>query len=306
MTSYDFNYFIGRLNPPHNGHITTLQQMINASKQSNEENPLRPKIPALILLGSGPDGGIRTLEDPITYETKAEFIKTKLYGVEGEDYKIEKMSNSFLQVPNYISEVLTGNDMSNVTKITVYQYAGEKGNDTNKLRRLLNNIGDMIMTLHPNIEIKTDVKGVTPVETETEGEAMSATRVRKDAYRAYLNSRLLQDVERETDINDDGYDVWNNKYSYFYGNEDKDKDMSEKIYYEILFPALNLSSEEIENYINPPPKMTKRKNINDATGDPTAKSKKGGKKTNKKRRINKKQRSNKKRRNNRKRTYKRK
>jgi nicotinic acid mononucleotide adenylyltransferase len=60
-----FFYFIGRLNPPHNGHIKALETLVEMAKRENSV--------ALILLGSGPKRE-RTLDNPITFELKKQFI----------------------------------------------------------------------------------------------------------------------------------------------------------------------------------------------------------------------------------------
>ena len=62
-------YFIGRLNPPHEGHISTLIKMIT---DANKNGAI-----ALILLGSGPKGE-RTMKDPITFKLKKDFLQYKL------------------------------------------------------------------------------------------------------------------------------------------------------------------------------------------------------------------------------------
>lgn len=60
------SYFIGRLNPPHNGHIQALIALINEAKRHE------PFIPPLILLGSGPKG-LQTLDNPIPFDLKKNF-----------------------------------------------------------------------------------------------------------------------------------------------------------------------------------------------------------------------------------------
>ena len=63
-------YFLGRLNPPHKGHIQALVDMITLA---HAHSP----IPPLIILGSGPKQE-RTLNNPIPYDLKEEFIRTML------------------------------------------------------------------------------------------------------------------------------------------------------------------------------------------------------------------------------------
>jgi hypothetical protein len=54
-------YFIGRLNPPHSGHIAALTKLVKTANQNHS-------IP-LILLGSGPKG-VKTLDNPISFQLK--------------------------------------------------------------------------------------------------------------------------------------------------------------------------------------------------------------------------------------------
>ena len=76
---------------------------------------------------------------------------------------------------------------------------------------------------------------------------MSATKVRKDAYKTILNRK--------------GFEEWNAKYGVFYGP------MAQSIYDEILYPITKseLTPEQIEDYINNgelPSISKKRKEVN--------------------------------------------
>ena len=90
-TSISFFYFIGRLNPPHNGHIAALHSLIIMARDDNSF--------PLILLGNGPQSKscskdqqtTNKLDNPIDFELKKEFIQYKLltqYGIDPTIYLI--------------------------------------------------------------------------------------------------------------------------------------------------------------------------------------------------------------------------
>ena len=90
-----FYYFIGRLNPPHEGHLIALKTMVELAISQGSK--------ALILLGSGPKKE-RTLNDPISFETKARFIQFKLeeMGIPPDSYIIEEKGNPTGNVIEYV------------------------------------------------------------------------------------------------------------------------------------------------------------------------------------------------------------
>jgi nicotinamide mononucleotide adenylyltransferase len=115
-------YFIGRLNPPHNGHIAALNKLVQMANSQGS-------VP-LIILGSGPgsdDETKRTMDNPINFETKERFIRNVLPG----RYKIVKMSNAALDVSQYVEDGLK--DVGNVKNITINHIAGGKDEDATKL-----------------------------------------------------------------------------------------------------------------------------------------------------------------------------
>ena len=61
-----YYYFIGRLNPPHEGHIAALLNLIIHAIDTGGL--------AIILLGSGPNGGVQTSKDPISFDDKKKVI----------------------------------------------------------------------------------------------------------------------------------------------------------------------------------------------------------------------------------------
>lgn len=59
METIEISYIIGRMNPPHAGHIHLIRSMI---EQSESATPV-------IMLGNGPKN-LRTIENPLDFETK--------------------------------------------------------------------------------------------------------------------------------------------------------------------------------------------------------------------------------------------
>jgi glycosyltransferase involved in cell wall biosynthesis len=223
-----FMYFIGRLNPPHNGHIRALVALIETAKEKGS-------VP-LILLGSGP-GKARTMDNPIDFETKKQFIVDKLaseeYGFEeNTDYVIKEMTNPAVNVAEYVYNGLEASG-AEPTNIEIIHVAGDKGDDAEKLMFALNAGVKAAERAMPNVPISKNVAAITAVAASNAGPAMSATIVRKDAYRSLIDGS--------------GYEGWLSKYGDFYGTN------AEAIYKAILYPLNNIPEEEkndiIVNYI---------------------------------------------------------
>jgi hypothetical protein len=216
-------YFIGRLNPPHNGHIAALQSLVDLANKANS-------VP-LILLGSGPtqkNGDKRTMDNPISFETKKQLIESKLPGVEGTDYIIQEMANPAKDVSNYVSTQL--GEVSDLQDIEITHIAGGKDEDATKLSFALKSAENTASRLAPNATVTASVEAIEPEVTDT-GSAMSATKVRKDAYKTILNGK--------------GFEEWNAKYGLFYGP------MAQSIYEEILAPITKygVTEDQIQDYI---------------------------------------------------------
>jgi nicotinamide mononucleotide adenylyltransferase len=252
-----FFYFIGRLNPPHNGHLKALEILV---KMANEQGS-KP----LILLGSGP-GSERNMDNPISFEFKQHFISRVLNEkLPGSRFQIEKMTKLVINVSDYIRDGLNEN-LDKIQNIEIKHIAGGKDEDTTKLLFALKSAEKTARETAPEAEIIT---GVEPIEAETiEGEtAMSATKVRKDAYNAF---------KKELGDEGNGFDIWSEKYRNFYGED------SEEMYNQILYPLKGKSREEqlamIEKYLNPSvnPVGSKRKS---KTGGTKRKKRKNKKKT---------------------------
>jgi len=210
-------YFIGRLNPPHNGHIAALNKLVQMANSQGS-------IP-LIILGSGPgsdDETKRTMDNPISFETKERFIRNVLPG----RYKIVKMSNAALDVSHYVEDGLQ--DIGNVKNITINHIAGGKDEDATKLSFALKAAKNTASTIAPDALIDASVVSIEP-ETTDSGSAMSATKVRKDAYKTILNGT--------------GFEGWPEEYKQFYGA------MAPEVYNQILYPLQKIPESEKEHAI---------------------------------------------------------
>ena len=176
--SQQFYFFIGRTTPPHFGHISAITQSIVLARASHTC--------ALILLGNGPSGGMRTNENPVEHETKAAFITHKLRErgyVEETDFTIQMMQNPpNRQVVNFVSERIP----ENVSQISIFQVAGNKDNDVKKhdfvrtstCNELVANFGDSQKTFNCGFVSVDPAIGGTAAEL---GTTMSATKVRNKA-----------------------------------------------------------------------------------------------------------------------------
>jgi hypothetical protein len=122
--------------------------------------------------------------------------------------------------------------MSSLEKITINHIAGGKDEDTTKLAFALKSAENTARGIMPDADIIADVRAID-AETTDSGAAMSATKVRKDAYKTVLNQS--------------GFEGWPQQYKDFYGPN------AELIYNEILFPLEEIPDSEKEtvltNYI---------------------------------------------------------
>ena len=218
------SYFIGRLNPPHNGHILALQALIEKAREYT------PYTPPLILLGSGPKG-LKTLDNPISYDLKREFIIYKLgeLGIPESQFTIMNMSNTALNIREYIHSQLS--EESNIETIKIVHVAGDKDDDKNKLAFALKAAESEAQQMLPGISVSAQTESIIASPSLDMGKAMSATQVRKDAYKTLL--------EQTSYTKED----WFAAYGSFYGH------FAEPIYNAIIDPAKTLSEQEIKNYI---------------------------------------------------------
>ena len=221
-------YFIGRLNPPHNGHISALIQLIDMAKSVNS-------VP-LILLGSGPKLG-NPLDNPITFDLKKRFIEFKLNEMKGfvsnTDYIIKEMTNPANNVSEYL-KIYLEKYPQHLDTINIIHIAGGKDEDASKLDFIKKFAFNTAFELKPDtdsITVKTEI-----IEPVTVGAVnMSGTIVRKDAYKHYLSGDGLNGFLQEK----------NGLYTNFYNT------MSEDIYNGIISPALKIDRINVEAYLDP-------------------------------------------------------
>ena len=192
-----YYYFIGRLNPPHEGHIQALLSVIT--------NALEHRGKAIILLGSGPNGGMRTSKDPLDFNLKKKFV---VYKLKEELLKINPQLNiESLFAPNGQVEILEmgrpvsqiqgviEDDMQNLldtlNEIYTFRVSGDKdgGEDLAKLAwiekglknaRIINEHGVIIpitaqVIAQPAVIIESEDSDESP-------EALSATTIRNIVY----------------------------------------------------------------------------------------------------------------------------
>lgn len=181
-------YFIGRCNPPHQGHIDILVKMLKDVMEHGHAK-------ALILLGSGP-GKARTSDNPISFELKQEFIVYKLTetlrmspGDLNSICQILEMSNSFIDVPAFVRRQVS----KTYSSVEIVHYAGDKEGDGTKLARLGERSVSVAKPFSPDVRFSTTTMIVKQGDI-----IMSATEIRRDAYQLHR-------------------DAWIEKYASFYG-----------------------------------------------------------------------------------------
>ena len=235
-------YFIGRLNPPHQGHIAALIQMI---ERANADNSV-----ALIILGSGPKRE-RTMDNPIPYETKEAFLRYIL--PRGLRYEIRQMTTGLADVELWYQSILSHIPPPSCAEFI--RFAGDKGDNATKLTYMDTHLGKL-----PRCKAFTVPIPPVMVNAETE---MSATTVRKFAYRAHLNEML--GITNEKGANGkgangkgahkkglNGFAAFNAEYGKFYN------EFTRNIYNDMIMPILEFSPEKIEEYITPTKPKTKK------------------------------------------------
>ena len=260
-------YFIGRLNPPHQGHIAALIQMI---ERANADNSV-----ALIILGSGPKRE-RTMDNPIPYETKEAFLRYIL--PRGLRYEIRQMTTGLADVELWYQSILS--HIKPPSCVEFIRFAGDKGDNATKLTYMDTHLGKLP-------RCKAFTVPIPPVMANAETE-MSATTVRKFAYRAHLNEML--GITNEKGANGkgangkgangkgangkgtnskgangkgangkgshkkglNGFAAFNAEYHKFY------KEFTRNIYNDIIMPILEFTPEKIEEYITPTKPKTKK------------------------------------------------
>jgi hypothetical protein len=202
-------YFIGRLNPPHLGHIETLSQLIQRAISENVDNP---NYKIIILLGSGPKNG-NPLDNPLSFETKKDFITYKLKQlfpnnppnfIFDQNVEILEMQRAPDQITQITLPLVLVSNL--IEEINMYRFSGAKDGDDEKLNWIETTI-KKILKDYSNI-LSTEVVPVIPVTNEEKDEAMSATEVRLSILKGFLDGNIHKYFRRFED---------------FYGDEFSDK-----------------------------------------------------------------------------------
>jgi nicotinamide mononucleotide adenylyltransferase len=216
-------YFIGRLNPPHPGHIKSLQKTVSLAGNT---------YPALILLGSG--GAKKgTLENPISFELKREFIEYKIPGA-GSKYIIQEMGKTAEQIIQHIDQILARHP--DARHIQIIHVAGEKGDDATKLNYLepivVEYTRSKIQRADATVEFITHAVAPEQSSSVDLPKDLSATQVRKDAYSCFLTAPP-----------EEKYRCFADKHGEFYG------EFTESMFTQIVEPAKTLTLEQVRQYI---------------------------------------------------------
>lgn len=208
-------YFIGRLNPPHEGHIEALIQMINEAYANNSV--------ALILLGSGPFEGERTMDNPIPFESKEDFLRYKL--PEDPPYEIRQMTNPDENVLLWYRSILS--HIEPPLSVEFIRYAGNKDGNLEKS----NYMEKTLLKKVPTAKARGLAVNAKMANVAT---AHSASAIREFAYTQYLKDGT------------NGFANFDKEYNPLYGV------FTRQMYNEILFPIQNeqLTPAQVREYID--------------------------------------------------------
>lgn len=156
-------YFIGRTNPPQEGHIDNLEQLVLTAYKNGEK--------AFIFLSNGPKGKFD--DNPLPFDVKEAIISQHLTerlkgrGIENPDNLFEIINTQKPIDRLYVESELRLPDL------TLYHFAGDKDDDTTKL----NYVETSIKKKFPEHNIKLVTVSVVPTK-RGDGEPMSGTTVR--------------------------------------------------------------------------------------------------------------------------------
>ena len=176
--------FIGRTNPPHDGHIMAILTVILEALSQEGGS-------ALILLGSGP-GKIPNAQNPIPFQLKRLFIICKLIernsDITSELFKngkinILEMDKPVAQTISVFSEQVSP-DIMHLGNIL---FVGNKEGDAKKLTFYSTGVGKGVTVDEIYYPIETSIIPIAPITTGT-GEPMSATKVRE-----FVKNKTLED-----------------------------------------------------------------------------------------------------------------
>ena len=210
-------YFMGRLNPPHDGHINAIVQAIQSARLTNA-------IP-LILLGNGPalkehkstpagrttqiiDESFDILDNPISFDLKKQIIEYKLHNadidppIDPSNYLIVEKDDPGQQVFDYVT-CIKSKPESHGRSVEIYNVAGDKENDTKKLDFISKSALAAVKQFIPDYD-----EPILSMAINAGENPMSATKVRLSIYK-----QLLPDIYPPTEDSEQKLA----KYADFYG-----------------------------------------------------------------------------------------
>lgn len=158
-------YFIGRTNPPQEGHIDNLEQLVLTAYENREK--------AFIFLSNGPKGKFD--DNPLPFDVKEAIISEHL---------TERLKGRGIRNPDNLFEIINTQKPIDrlyveselrLPDLTLYHFAGDKDDDTTKLNYVETSIKKKFPEHKDNIKLVT----VSVVPTKRgDGEPMSGTTVR--------------------------------------------------------------------------------------------------------------------------------
>ena len=162
------------------------------------------------------------MDNPIPYETKKAFLRYIL--PKKLKYSIMQMTTGLADVEQWYQSVLS--HIKPPTCVDFIRFAGDKGDNATKLQYMDTHLSKKSNSTSGTIAIP-------PIMANASTE-MSATAVRKTAYKAHLD-QLRRGIN--------GYEVFHAVYGKFY------KEFTKNIYLDIIMPILEATPEDIDRYI---------------------------------------------------------
>jgi len=253
--SVNMSYIIGRMNPPHEGHVFLISEMIHQCRYAGS----RP----LILLGNGPSKG-NPMDDPLPFHVKRDIIIYKLRerGIPDMEYTIvEKGSSPIRNIIDFAG------DIRHIDNIKITYFVGRKPpknegdpDDTEKMDWI-----NPYLVEHFH-EMPYEIGKVIIPAISTGKALMSGTIVRESVYKTHL------DVLEGRISPESGFMHWISSYpeiSRFYGEA-----FAPHVHAGILHSVQHTNPvEKIEAYLSPKPE--KRKASRSASASASASAPKG-------------------------------
>ena len=158
-------YFIGRTNPPQEGHIDNLEQLVLAAIHNGEK--------AFIFLSNGPKGKFD--DNPLPFDVKEAIIREHLTErLEGRGIENPEGFFEIINTQKPIDRLYVESELR-LPHLTLFHFAGDKDDDTRKLNYVEVSIKKKFPEHKDNIKLVT----VSVVPTKRgDGKPMSGTTVR--------------------------------------------------------------------------------------------------------------------------------